>query len=88
MAVGQSGPQRTAAAREVPTAAGGSAAYSVVDQSQTFSPTATAGANGTYYTVPGFDPQVSANRPVQPRFETDVTAVDTGGGLLYARACW
>ena len=82
--VGQSGTQQTAPAADVPSAVGG-AAYTAVDQSHTFNPAAVTGANGTYYTVAGFDPQVTANRPVQPRFETDVTAVDGSGGVLYAK---
>ncbi len=82
--IGQSGSERTAPAPLNPTPVG-AAAYSAVDRSEPFAPAAVTVANGTYHVVPGFAPQVTANRPVQPRYEVDVTAQDVGGALLYAK---
>lgn len=82
--VGQSGAEQVAPAPVAPAAVGG-ATYKAFDQSNTFSPTLVSTAAGSYYTVGGLDPQVAANRPVQPRFEADVTATDGSGGVLYAK---
>ncbi len=82
--VGQSGTERTAPAPLDPAPVG-AANYSAIDRSEPFAPAAVNVANSTYYEVPGFAPQVTANRPVQPRYEVDVTAQDVGGELLYAK---
>ena len=60
------------------------ATYQAVDQVLAPSFTQQSANFGSFYTVNGQDPQVTAGRPVQPRLDVDVTAAAGDGSLLPA----